>query len=249
MALKESVRGKLRPPFGATATDYAPWKDFVEQFSKILPHVDFDRAYDFLVRNGPLVVEVESSTEERTKKRMSWLMSTTRRRVESVEGSEQEMSHPERGIGSPRSAVQATCEGVGAKCLVFAGGASAAGVVAEGEAAGILPPVVSMAARRCASGVSARRFGLTLGIKVHHTKVVRREILLASSIQAARQMWYADREVMLYEVVGFALRCTFAEAMRLTTMKLKRKFHTTAVRSLCCRIKRWPKYAVVRSIT
>ena len=103
-----------------------------------------------------------------------------------------------------------------------------------------------MAARRCASGVSARRFGLTLGIKVHHTKAVRWEILLASSIQAARQMWYADREVMLYEplektpdgpatrLFRFAVHVCRGDATN--TMKLKRKFHTTAVRSLYCEI-------------
>ena len=73
---------RLRPPLGATATDYAPWKDFVEQFSKILLHVDFDRAYDLLVRSGPLVVELESSTEGEQEEDE---LTATRRRVESLE--------------------------------------------------------------------------------------------------------------------------------------------------------------------
>ena len=106
---------QLRPPLGATATDYAPWKDFVEQFSQILPHVVFDRAYDLLVRSGPVVVELESSTEEEQEEDE---LTATRRRVESLEAANKRLRTQNVALAR-----------VGAKCVGFAGGAAAAGVM------------------------------------------------------------------------------------------------------------------------
>ena len=156
----------------------------MEQFSKILPHVDFDRAYDLLVRSGPLFIELESSTEEEQEEDE---LTATRRRVESLEAANKRLriqnvalarlarrykrlarvSAPNALSSQAEQLQLVLCRGRGHRYFPMRGG-------------------LSMAARRCASGVSARRFGLTLGIKVHHTTVVRWEILLESSIQAAR---------------------------------------------------------------
>lgn len=56
-----------------------------------------------------------------------------------------------------------------------------------------------MAARRISSGVSARRFKLVANQDVHHTTVVRWEIIFVSCIMQYHRSWYLENEAFLYE--------------------------------------------------
>ena len=109
----------------------------------------------------------------------------------------------------------------------------------EGEATGTFPrAVVSLWLRRECEEIWIDPWHQGTS---YHSGAVR-----DSASESARQMWYADREVMLYEPLektpdGPATR-VFRSAVHVcsgdatSTMKLKRKFHTTAVRSLYCEI-------------
>ena len=110
----------------------------------------------------------------------------------------------------------------------------------------------SMAARRLATGVSSRRFGLQCNMDVSHQTVNRWEVIFTACIQAYRKAWYKDREAMLYksplEIVDppnqdgrpeperpperrmrFAYHKVRGDATN--TMKLKRKLHSAETRS------------------
>eukprot|EP00959_Pyramimonas_sp_CCMP1952_P315610 6605727-Pyramimonas_sp.AAC.1 len=57
---------------------------------------------------------------------------------------------------------------------------------------------MSIAARRMATGVSARRFGFINMMTIDKSTMIHWEIVFVAAIQAYRRAWYADRERCLY---------------------------------------------------
>ena len=53
---------------------------------------------------------------------------------------------------------------------------------------------MALAARRLSSGLSARRCGIAFHLDVHHTTVIRWEIIFVAAIQASRKAWYQEQE-------------------------------------------------------
>ena len=99
----------------------------------------------------------------------------------------------------------------------------------------------AMAARRIASNVSARRWGVSAGVDVHHSSVVRWELWLGAAFQAKLKCWYIDRERTFYSEIPkeeleahpcvvptrvFRFKVHVHRGDATNTLKLKRKDHT-----------------------
>ena len=196
----------LRPPgdrkrrrtsvHGHIPTDYGAWAFWVDAMHRLAPRLDAEQVHSFL-RAAPVVDLIDASDGENDEQ--TSMPTSSRTRVTDLESEVQTLKQQINTLTRANRRLRVLNlqqQADGEKqtdslvAVMFKPNQASRYFSARGG--------MAMAVRKMISGISAKRFGISMNMDVDKTTVIRWEMLYAASVQAHRKAWYRDRESMLY---------------------------------------------------